>query len=88
MRSQDKQFDDWQMPQVQLAPMHHTKPESTDDHSYFDSYSHYYIHEEMLRDQVRTDGYNETISNNPQCFKNKTVLDIGCGTGILSIFCV
>jgi protein arginine N-methyltransferase 1 len=28
------------------------------------------------------------IQNNPQTFSNKCVLDVGCGTGILSVFCV
>ncbi|KAI9596319.1 S-adenosyl-L-methionine-dependent methyltransferase [Syncephalis fuscata] len=40
---------------------------------YFDSYAHFGIHEEMLKDEV-------------PLFKGKTVLDVGCGTGILSMF--
>lgn len=53
---------------------------------YFGSYSHFYIHEEMLKDQVRTLAYQRAIENNPNDFKDKIVLDIGAGTGILSIF--
>ena len=53
---------------------------------YFGSYSHFYIHEEMLKDQIRTNAYRNAIEGNPQDFKDKIVLDIGAGTGILSIF--
>lgn len=57
-----------------------------DDLAYFDSYSHFHIHEEMLRDSVRTLCYREAIELNPKAFHGKSVLDIGCGTGVLSIF--
>lgn len=53
---------------------------------YFGSYSHFYIHEEMLKDKVRTDAYMHAIERNAADFKDKVVLDIGAGTGILSIF--
>ena len=44
------------------------------------------IHEEMLKDSVRTGSYRAAIINNPHLFRGKTVLDVGCGTGILSMF--
>ena len=44
------------------------------------------IHEEMLKDSVRTGSYRNAIINNPHLFKDKVVLDVGCGTGILSMF--
>ncbi|EJD03225.1 S-adenosyl-L-methionine-dependent methyltransferase [Fomitiporia mediterranea MF3/22] len=53
---------------------------------YADSYAHFGIHEEMLKDTVRTGSYRAAIINNPHLFKGKTVLDVGCGTGILSMF--
>jgi 2-polyprenyl-3-methyl-5-hydroxy-6-metoxy-1,4-benzoquinol methylase len=108
---------------------------------YFDSYAHFGIHEEMLKDEVRTKGYRcacsvelliilasavahfllicmqhsilcrqlfmlawcisreltwalfvsyflcrDAIMNNPHLFRGKYVLDVGCGTGILSMF--
>ncbi|EDR11997.1 protein arginine N-methyltransferase [Laccaria bicolor S238N-H82] len=53
---------------------------------YADSYAHFGIHEEMLKDSVRTGSYRSAIINNPHLFKGKTVLDVGCGTGILSMF--
>ena len=60
---------------------------SKKDHDYyFGSYSTFNIHEEMLKDTVRTRTYQRAIENNPQDFKDKIVMDIGCGTGILSIF--
>uniref|UniRef100_D8Q8T0 type I protein arginine methyltransferase n=1 Tax=Schizophyllum commune (strain H4-8 / FGSC 9210) TaxID=578458 RepID=D8Q8T0_SCHCM len=53
---------------------------------YADSYAHFGIHEEMLKDSVRTGSYRSAIMNNGHLFKGKTVLDVGCGTGILSMF--
>lgn len=53
---------------------------------YFDSYSHYAIHEEMLKDEVRTSTYRRAIEWNPHLFQGKVVMDVGCGTGILSMF--
>lgn len=55
---------------------------------YFDSYSHYGIHEEMLQDNVRTKAYELSMIRNPELFKDKIVLDVGCGTGVLSMFAV
>lgn len=40
----------------------------------------------MLKDSVRTRTYQAAIENNPFLFKDKVVLDVGCGTGILSLF--
>jgi len=54
---------------------------------YFDSYSHFSIHEEMLKDSVRTESYRRAIMA-PGICKDKIVLDVGCGTGILSMFAV
>jgi len=53
---------------------------------YYGSYSSHHIHEEMLKDTSRTLAYQKAIEGNPMDFKDKIVLDIGCGTGILSIF--
>lgn len=53
---------------------------------YFESYAHYSIHEEMLKDKVRTCAYRDAIAENSELFRDKVVLDVGCGTGILSMF--
>ena len=57
-----------------------------EDASYFESYAHYSIHYEMLSDRVRTMSYRDAIINNSVQLAGKKVLDIGCGTGILSMF--
>ena len=41
----------------------------------------------MLKDVVRTNAYRDFIYENKHLFKDKVVLDVGCGTGILSMFC-
>ena len=57
------------------------------DTYYFSSYSHSSIHETMLKDTVRTEAYRDAIlKNSDGLFKDKVVMDIGCGTGILSLF--
>ena len=54
---------------------------------YFQSYSYNTIHELMIKDRVRTDAYRDFIYDHKHLFKDKMVLDVGCGTGILSMFC-
>jgi len=56
------------------------------DESYFDGYSDYSIHAEMLQDKIRTEAYKDTIYNNSSILKGKKIVDIGAGTGILSMF--
>ncbi|KAI9294486.1 S-adenosyl-L-methionine-dependent methyltransferase [Neoconidiobolus thromboides FSU 785] len=53
---------------------------------YFDSYAHFGIHEEMLKDSVRTLAYKDSMFKNKHLFQDKVVLDVGCGTSILSMF--
>lgn len=59
---------------------------SQDQDYYFDSYAHIGIHEDMLKDSIRTLSYRNAIYQNPSLIKDKVVLDVGCGTGILSMF--
>jgi len=62
-------------------------PKKSNSDYYFESYAYHEIHETMLKDAVRTDAYRDFIYENKHLFKDKVVLDIGCGTGILSMFC-
>ena len=41
----------------------------------------------MIEDQVRTDAYHKAIMQTPSLIKDKVVCDVGCGSGILSMFC-
>lgn len=61
-------------------------PIADDTKGYFSTYSHYDIHHAMLSDKVRTDSYRDAILRNGQLFAGKSVLDVGCGTSILSMF--
>ncbi|XP_038998803.1 protein arginine N-methyltransferase 1.1-like [Hibiscus syriacus] len=81
----DKATEDVSMgePEVSLVD----SDDKTSADYYFDSYSHFGIHEEMLKDGVRTKTYQNVIYQNKFLFKNKVVLDVGAGTGILSLFC-
>ncbi|EDR27402.1 protein arginine N-methyltransferase, putative [Entamoeba dispar SAW760] len=56
---------------------------SCDSKYYWNSYAHVNIHEEMIQDEHRTQTYKKAI----ECFcRGKIVVDVGCGTGILSLF--
>lgn len=41
----------------------------------------------MLRDVPRCIAYKNAIFQNASYFKGKTVLDVGAGSGLLSVFC-
>lgn len=45
-----------------------------------------HAHQEMLKDEVRTLTYRNSMYHNKHVFKDKIVLDVGSGTGILSMF--
>jgi protein arginine N-methyltransferase 3 len=56
------------------------------DDAYFGSYSSFDIHRQMLADRERTLAYLEALEHNPSLMKGASVLDVGCGTGVLSMF--
>lgn len=47
--------------------------EMTSRDYYFDSYAHFGIHEEMLKDEVRTLSYRNSMYHNKHLFKGKVV---------------
>uniref|UniRef100_A0A1A9WLY0 type I protein arginine methyltransferase n=1 Tax=Glossina brevipalpis TaxID=37001 RepID=A0A1A9WLY0_9MUSC len=55
--------------------------------NYFNNYENLEVHELMLRDRPRQQAYKRAIESNANLFKDKVVLDVGAGTGILSAFC-
>ncbi|XP_042408580.1 probable protein arginine N-methyltransferase 6.2 isoform X2 [Zingiber officinale] len=57
------------------------------DMAYFRAYSHVGVHEEMIKDRVRTETYRSAIMRYQHLISDKVVLDVGCGTGILAILC-
>jgi len=42
--------------------------------------------QEMMKDEVRTLTYRNSMYHNRHLFRDKVVLDVGSGTGILSMF--
>ncbi|KAF5733646.1 arginine N-methyltransferase family protein [Tripterygium wilfordii] len=54
--------------------------------NYFGAYSSFGIHREMISDKVRMDAYGQAILKNPSLLNGAVVMDLGCGTGILSLF--
>lgn len=63
---------------------HQTCDDGTDE--YFMSYARLGIHGDMLRDAVRTGSYRDFVYKNRHMFEGKVVIDVGAGTGILSMF--
>ncbi|KAH7672044.1 [Myelin basic protein]-arginine N-methyltransferase protein [Dioscorea alata] len=53
---------------------------------YFGAYGSFGIHRVMLSDKPRMDAYRGALLNNPSLMNKATVMDVGCGTGILSLF--
>ncbi|XP_076603603.1 protein arginine N-methyltransferase 2 isoform X1 [Chaetodon auriga] len=57
------------------------------DEEYFGSYGTLRLHLEMLSDKSRTEAYRQVILSNRASLRDKVVMDLGCGTGIISLFC-
>uniref|UniRef100_A0A3B5K2J2 Histone-arginine methyltransferase CARM1 n=1 Tax=Takifugu rubripes TaxID=31033 RepID=A0A3B5K2J2_TAKRU len=55
---------------------------------YFQFYGYLSQQQNMMQDYVRTGTYQRAILQNHGDFKDKVVLDVGCGSGILSFFAV
>ncbi|XP_077476003.1 histone-arginine methyltransferase CARM1 isoform X2 [Stigmatopora argus] len=53
---------------------------------YFQFYGYLSQQQNMMQDYVRTGTYQRAILQNHADFKDKIVLDVGCGSGILSFF--
>ncbi|XP_076052499.1 arginine methyltransferase 4 isoform X2 [Oratosquilla oratoria] len=63
--------------------------ERTDESSatqYFQFYSYLSQQQNMMQDYIRTGTYQRAILSNLADFKDKVVLDVGAGSGILSFF--
>ncbi|KAK7085383.1 Histone-arginine methyltransferase carm1, partial [Halocaridina rubra] len=63
--------------------------ERTDDASaiqYFQFYSYLSQQQNMMQDYIRTGTYQRAILSNMSDFRDKIVLDVGAGSGILSFF--
>ncbi|XP_005104067.1 probable protein arginine N-methyltransferase 6.1 [Aplysia californica] len=54
--------------------------------SYFQSYCDLSVHQLMLKDRPRTLAYRKFLETNRDVIKDKVVMDVGAGTGILSLF--
>ncbi|XP_056262676.1 histone-arginine methyltransferase CARM1 isoform X2 [Pseudoliparis swirei] len=66
-----------------------TFTDRTEDSSavqYFQFYGYLSQQQNMMQDYVRTGTYQRAILQNHMDFKDKVVLDVGCGSGILSFF--
>ena len=63
---------------AEMAKMAEPKGVMKDD-DYFDSYSDYSIHAEMLQDKIRTEAYRDTIYQNEDKIKGKIIGDVGSG---------
>lgn len=56
------------------------------DKKYYEFYGNIFNQQNMLQDLKRTETYYQSILLNKKDFVNKTVMDVGAGTGILSLF--
>jgi histone-arginine methyltransferase CARM1 len=63
-----------------------SEPHEEKDKAYFGYYGMLAHQQNMLQDLARTSAYNQAILTNPTDFKDKVVMDVGCGSGILSFF--
>lgn len=61
--------------------------ETQEDQEYFDSYADLSVHTLMLRDRPRMVAYTDALRNLAPLIQGKRVLDVGAGSGVLSMLC-
>jgi len=71
----------------ELVNLPEPKEDPMQDREYFDSYNTILIHHQMLLDEPRTLAYRTAVRNLQSIIQGKVVMDVGCGSGVLSIFC-
>lgn len=96
---QDKNSEDWWWAELHghfgYVPSSYLRQKTEDeevedawqDDEYFSNYGTLRLHLEMLSDKPRTETYRQVILNNSAALKGKVVMDLGCGTGVISLFC-
>jgi protein arginine N-methyltransferase 1 len=62
------------------------KAKATDYANYFCSYSQLYHQKQMLADHNRMAAYHSAIMGNQDVFRDKVVMDVGTGSGILAVW--
>lgn len=62
------------------------KAKATDFANYFCSYAQLYHQKQMLADHNRMAAYHAAIMGNSDVFKDKVVMDVGTGSGILAVW--
>lgn len=62
------------------------KAKATDFANYFCSYAQLYHQKQMLADHNRMAAYHSAILGNSEVFKDKVVMDVGTGSGILAVW--
>ena len=82
------------MPLISAKEMSHEEKVSSDcvdmnavDTDYFVSYDDVTVHKLMLKDEPRVLAYKRFIEENQALFADKVIVDVGAGTGILSLLC-
>ncbi len=73
--------------QIELEDSDSSGDGNLQDDDYFGEYSNLKIHLEMLSDSHRTESYRRAITHLAPFIKGRTVLDVGCGSGVLAIMC-
>ena len=62
------------------------KEKASDYANYFCSYAQLYHQKQMLADHNRMAAYHSAIMGNTHLFKDKIVMDVGTGSGILAVW--
>lgn len=62
------------------------KAKATDFANYFCAYAQLYHQKQMLTDHNRMAAYHSAILGNADVFKDKVVMDVGTGSGILAVW--